>query len=102
MLTLVVFLILMCFAGSNFSAYRTASQRSACISNLKQIQVAYELSCMNGSRPDSVSDLVGVDKYIKIEPKCPAGGTYSFVLSGEEFIPVCSHPGHELPVSSDY
>jgi hypothetical protein len=41
------------------------------------------------------NDLVGPLKYIKEQPACPAGGTYTINAMAQR--PTCSVPGHELP-----
>ena len=39
--------------------------------------------------------LVGPDHYIRILPKCPAGGVYSLSKDGDKFVPHCSIPEHD-------
>ena len=53
-----------------------------CISNMKQIQVAFEQALMAGKTVKGVSDLCGADGYFKVEPKCPLGGKYKIDKDG--------------------
>jgi hypothetical protein len=77
---------------------RAASQRNACINNLRQIdaaknQFALEKGKKNG---DDVSD-ADITPYLKggTLPTCPSGGKYTIGKVGEN--PVCSTAGHLLP-----
>lgn len=83
-------------AKGNLSSYQDDAQRTACISNLKQIESAVEMFKMDkGKAPTSFADICGADKFIKSEPKCPCGGTYS-LPKGENDAPTCSIKGHKL------
>lgn len=75
MIVVAIIAILAAVAIPNFVKYRKSSQATACISNLKQIQAAYEQSSLNGTKPTKVSDLVGKEKYIKTDLYCPADST---------------------------
>ena len=76
MIVVAIIAILAAVAIPNFIKYRQNSQAAACVSNLKQIQAAVEQAKLAGNTPAGLADLVGEKKYIKTEPKCPAGGTY--------------------------
>lgn len=76
MIVVAIIAILAAVAIPNFLKYRQNSQAAACVSNLKQIEAAAEQAKMAGTTPSAISDLVGATKYIKNEPKCPAGGKY--------------------------
>ena len=78
MIVVAIIAILAAVAIPNFISYRKQSQATACVSNLKQIQSAKEQWLMhNTAAPDSLTALVGSDKYIKTLPTCPAGGNYT-------------------------
>lgn len=79
----------------NFLNYREDSQRTACISNLKQLEAASEIAKINGIKTPKMSDLVGKDKYIRTEPKCPSGGTYALPTT-EDGVPTCTVEGHKI------
>lgn len=83
-------------AVPNFIKARGASQRNACINNLRQIEAAkgewaLENNKTNGDMPTK-QDLMF---YLRRWPVCPAGGTYSINPVGTS--PTCSVPGHKLP-----
>lgn len=87
--------------SENFLEYRQTSQKFACISNMKQIQAAVEMSLMSDKKP-TPENLYGPDKYIKVEPKCPLGGSYIIKKTpGEDsdYKIICPHAdkGHVLP-----
>lgn len=90
MIVVAIIAILAAVAIPNFIKYRQNSQAAACVSNLKQIEAAFEQAKLADSSnvPSDVSGLVGSDKYIKNTPKCPAGGKYS--LGDEKTGPTCS------------
>ncbi len=77
MIVVAIIAILAAVAIPNFVTYRKTSQMNACISNLKQIQSAVEQAKLKGIASPGWSDIIGSDKYIKVTPKCPAGGEYS-------------------------
>ncbi len=89
MIVVAIIAILAAVAIPNFVKYRRNSQAAACVSNLKQIEAAVEQAKMAGVTTPGASDLWGTGKYIKSEPKCPAGGTYT-LPTGDEDSPVCS------------
>ena len=68
----------------------------ACVSNMKQIQAAYEQMLMAGKTVKAMSDLWGADGYFKVEPKCPLGVSYQIDKDGNV---TCSsgEKGHALP-----
>ena len=89
MIVVAIIAILAAVAIPNFIKYRQNSQAAACVSNLKQIEAAVEQVKMTGkAEPEYPTDLVGADKYIKNEPKCPAGGEYK--LGTEATGPTCT------------
>ena len=87
MIVVAIIAILAAVAIPNFIKYRQNSQAAACVSNLKQIEAAVEQAKMAGNTPGAISELVGANKYIKNEPKCPAGGNYA--LGDDTTGPTC-------------
>ena len=69
---------------------------AACVSNMKQIQTAFEQALMAGQEVKSVSDLCGANKYIKVEPKCPLGVGYQIDTNGNVTC-LSGEKGHVLP-----
>ena len=91
--------LLAAIAVPNFVKARETAQKNACINNLRQLdgakeQWAIEHSKKVGARP-SGQDLYGPNGYMKHQPVCPAGGTYTINPIGTN--PTCSHAGHVLP-----
>ena len=91
--------LLAAIAIPNFVKAREASQRNACIAYLRQIEgakTAWELENKKTAADiPSASDLYGPTKYLRDEPICPAGGTYSINAIGSKAS--CSIPNHQLP-----
>lgn len=78
MIVVAIIAILAAVAIPNFVRYRKTSQMNACISNLKQLQAACEQARMsNIATTFDTAGIIGSDKYIKVMPTCPAGGTYA-------------------------
>ena len=80
MIVVAIIGLLAAIAIPNFVKARTASQKSACIANLKQIDGAkatwaLEMKKTNADSPAD-SDLFGNTQYIRTKPECSAGGTY--------------------------
>ena len=73
MIVVAIIAILAAVAIPNFIKYRNEAQRSACISNMKQLQTAGEQWCILNSAtatPD-ISSLCGATLYLKTTPECP-------------------------------
>ena len=81
MIVVAIIGLLAAIAIPNFVKARTASQRNACIANMKQIEGAKATWALEnkktGGDSPAVGDLYGADKYIAKEPACPAGGAYT-------------------------
>jgi len=87
--TLVEVMIVSCLisllaiiAVPNFIKARSSGNKSVCIANLKQLSDAkttwaMEKAVKTSDKPVQ-NDLVGVDKYIRVLPKCPSGGADYF------------------------
>src|SRR5881409_1143231 len=101
MIVVAIIALLAAIAIPNFVKARTASQKSACIANLKQMDGAkatWALEQKKTSTDTPVdSDLFGATLYIRQKPDCPANGTY--VLGDVSTKPTCSigtAEGHTL------
>jgi hypothetical protein len=74
---------------------KATAQKTACVANLRQIEVAKKLWAQDENKQDSDTptrdDLA---KQLKSFPACPAGGTYSINSVGTA--PKCSISGHTL------
>ena len=90
-------LILVPSCVSSFKSYRSSMQTAACEANLRMIASGCEMATLSGKNVPSVSDLAGSGFLPQRMPQCPAGGVYSLKKVGNKSVPVCSHPGHELP-----
>ena len=98
MIVVAIIAILAAVAIPNFVRYRSSSQANACISNLKQIQSAYEQAKMAGIASPEMTDLVGKDKYIKTQPLCPKTGTDTYKLPAtDDANPTCDNSTEEYP-----
>src|SRR5438105_10163957 len=81
MIVVAIIALLAAIAIPNFVKARANSQRSACIANLKQIDGAKATWALEAKKVNTdtpvTSDLYGATAYIRVEPSCPAGGTYT-------------------------
>src|SRR5713226_8635872 len=100
MIVVAIIGLLAAIAIPNFVKARTASQRSACIANLKQIDGAkatwaLEMKKTSADVPGT-TDLYGSTLYIRDQPFCPAGGAYSILAVDSK--PTCtkSTEGHSI------
>ncbi len=101
MIVVAIIGLLAAIAIPNFVKARAASQKNACIANMKQIDGAkatwaLENKKQNTDTPNKTS-LYGSTQYIRTEPLCPGGGTYTLGTVAEK--PTCSltAEGHILP-----
>ena len=83
MIVVAIIGLLAAIAIPNFVKARTASQKNACIANLKQMDGAkaswaLEQKKNNADTPDD-TDLFGATQYIRDKPGCPGGGTYNLL-----------------------
>ena len=96
MIVVAIIGILAAIAIPNFVKNRTEAQRKTCIANMRLIVTSAE-----NWRTENHMELIGTDwkvkllgatNYIKTEPQCPSGGTYTVEVSGttEEVLVVCS------------
>ena len=81
MIVVAIIGLLAAIAIPNFVKARTASQRNACIANMKQISGAKATWALenkkNNTDTPGDADLFGADKYIAKKPECPATGNYT-------------------------
>ena len=81
MIVVAIIGLLAAIAIPNFVKARTASQKSACVANLKQIEGAKVTWALENKKvgTDSATDgdLFGATLYVKVKPECPAAGTYT-------------------------
>ena len=101
MIVVAIIGILAAIAIPNFVKNRNQSQAKACISNMRQISTAAE-NYLTEHDMSPFSDwkaaLVGTTSYIKVEPKCPAAGTYTVSCSSDTGANVtCSNAGKDPP-----
>jgi len=100
MIVVAIIGLLAAIAIPNFVKARTASQRNACIANLKQIDGAKATWALENKKASTdtpgTSELYGATNYIRDEPFCPGGGTYA--LNAVDTKPTCtkSAEGHVL------
>ncbi len=99
MIVVAIIGLLAAIAIPNFIKAREASQRNACIANLKQIDGAKATWALENKKQngDTVNgtDLYGATLYIRTEPLCPGGGTYTLGTVADR--PTCNITGHVLP-----
>ena len=100
MIVVAIIGLLAAIAIPNFVKARTASQKNACIANLKQIDgakasLALEQKKNNSDTPGD-TDLFGATNYIRDTPACPGGGAYA--LNRVDAKPTChqSAAGHSI------
>src|SRR5688500_982153 len=103
MIVVAIIGLLAAIAIPNFVKARTASQRNACIANMKQVEGAKSTWALEnkktGADVPGDADLFGADKYIAKKPECPAGGNYT--VGAVDAAPACDKNGapdlHVLP-----
>ena len=98
MIVVAIIGLLAAIAIPNFVKARATSQRAACISNLKQIDGAKATWALEnkktGADSPTTADLYGPAKYIRDEPSCPGGGSYS--INTVDVRPTCTIADHTL------
>ena len=98
MIVVAIIGLLAAIAIPNFIKAREASQKNACIANLKQIEGAKQTWALENKKVSSdtpgSTDLYGATVYIRDEPTCPANGGYTIGDVGTRA--VCSTAGHTL------
>ena len=98
MIVVAIIGLLAAIAIPNFVKARTASQKSACVANLKQIDGAKATWALEnkktGTDTPNTTDIYGTDKYIRDQPSCPGGGTYS--INAVDAKPTCTITDHTI------
>lgn len=81
MIVVAIIGLLAAIAIPNFVKARDAAQASACISNLKQLNgmaQMWQMEKRTNTFPQLTDEtFIGPSGYIRVEPKCPAGGVYT-------------------------
>jgi prepilin-type N-terminal cleavage/methylation domain-containing protein len=97
MIVVLIIGILMAIAVPNFIQARQSSRKSSCIANLKQMDAGKEQYAMDAKLDSgaTVSWANLTPTYMKSQPTCPSGGTYTINTVGAN--PTCSITGHALP-----
>ncbi len=96
MIVVAIIGILAAIAIPNFLRSRRTSHMNACIANLKQIQGAKEQSLLAGGGI-TAGDLFGNDRYIKVEPRCPAQPNTAYTLGDANTDPSCTYSDAAYP-----
>jgi prepilin-type N-terminal cleavage/methylation domain-containing protein len=94
MIVVLIIGILMSIAAPNYVQARNNSRKAICIGNLKQIDSSKEQFAMD-TKLDSGATVNWSDlapTYMKPQPTCPSGGTYTIAVVGTN--PTCSIAGH--------
>jgi prepilin-type N-terminal cleavage/methylation domain-containing protein len=101
MIVVLIIGILLAIAIPNFMKARETSRTNSCIANLKQIDAAVQQYAMDKKLTDAgavtIADLYTGDEtgYLRTEPACPSGGTYTLATVGTPV--TCDIAGHVLP-----
>ena len=98
MIVVAIIGLLAAIAIPNFIKAREASQKNACIANLRQIDGAKNTYALENKKvntdPVVDADLFDVSLYIREKPLCPAGGTYT--LNVVSVKPTCNIALHTI------
>ncbi len=96
MIVVAIIGLLAAIAIPNFIKARQASQRAACVANLRTIDGAKATWALEQRKTNTDvptdADLFGPTSYIREKPNCPAGGIYT--LSQVDTKPTCTIPDH--------
>lgn len=107
MIVVAIIGLLAAIAIPNFVKARTASQKNACIANLKQLEGAKATWALENNKVSSdtptEANLIGATAYIRTKPACPGGGA-DYLLAAQigtvASTTTCSlaaTAGHSLP-----
>ena len=98
MIVVAIIGLLAAIAIPNFIKAREASQKNACIANLKQMDGAKNTWALENKKVNTDvpvdADLFGATLYIRDKPGCPASGVYT--LGDVTTKPVCTIAGHTI------
>ena len=96
MIVVAIIGLLAAVAIPNFVKARSASQKAACVMNLRAMEGAKATWALEQKKSNSDvptdADLYGPANYIREKPACPANGTYS--INDVASKPACSVPEH--------
>lgn len=96
MIVVAIIGLLAAIAIPNFIKARQASQKAACVANLRTMDGAKATWALeqrkNNTDVPQDGDLFGPTSYIREKPSCPANGTYS--LNAVDTKPTCTIPDH--------
>jgi prepilin-type N-terminal cleavage/methylation domain-containing protein len=96
MIVVAIIGLLAAIAIPSFVKARSTSQQNACINNMRQIDSGKEQWAMANSKADGDAIVkTAVDEYMKKAPACPASGTYTYGLIGEN--PSCDKTDGDAP-----
>lgn len=97
MIVVLVIGILISIAVPNWTRARESARTKACVSNLTKVENAKEQYAMESRSPagEEVAWANLVPDYIREEPQCPAGGSYSIEPIGTNAD--CNIDKHDLP-----
>lgn len=101
MIVVAIIGILAAITIPNAIKARSISSKNACIENLKQIEGAKATWALETKQVDTASpgstDLYGTGAYIRDEPTCPSGGTYTpGIVSARPSCSLATSQGHTL------
>jgi prepilin-type N-terminal cleavage/methylation domain-containing protein len=101
MIVVAIIGLLAAIAVPNFVKARTASQKNACIANLKQIDGAKASWALEQKKTTTDTpqdtDLFGSTSYIRDKPDCPGGGSYTLdTVANKPTCSLSSTAGHSI------
>lgn len=99
MIVVLIIGILMTVAVPNFITARASSRRSSCVANLKEIDSLKEQFAMETRQEDGdpVTWANLVPTFMKAQPGCPGGGSYTINPVGTNPDCTLSAIGHVIP-----
>ena len=96
MIVVAIIGLLAAIAIPNFIKARQASQKAACVANLKTMDGAKATWALEARKTNTDvptdADLFGTASYIREKPGCPANGIYS--INQVDAKPACTIPDH--------
>ena len=107
MIVVAIIGLLAAIAIPNFVKARTASQKNACIANLKQLEGAKATWALENNKTSTdtptEANLIGATAYVRTKPSCPGGGT-DYLLAAQigtvgtpTTCSLAATDGHSLP-----
>src|SRR3954465_7612475 len=101
MIVVAIIALLAAIAIPNFVKARSASQKSACIANMKQLEGAKATWALEAKKTNTDSpgdtDLFGSTAYIRVKPACPSSGDYTIdIVANRAACSLAATEGHTL------